>query len=73
MPTSNATAVWEGGLKAGRGHFKAGSASFEGDYSFRTRFEGVEALAAERGLAIDALDLTELDALWDEVKRFSSR
>ena len=40
---------------------------------FRTRFEGVEALAAERGLAIDALDLTDLDALWDEVKRFSSR
>ncbi len=40
MPTSNATAVWEGGLKGGRGHFKAGSAAFEGDYSFTTRFEG---------------------------------
>ncbi|MBA3444335.1 MAG: OsmC family peroxiredoxin [Gemmatimonadales bacterium] len=40
MPTSNATAVWEGGLKGGRGHFKADSAAFEGDYSFTTRFEG---------------------------------
>lgn len=40
MPTSNATAVWEGGLKGGRGHFKAGSAAFEGDYSAATRFEG---------------------------------
>jgi osmotically inducible protein OsmC len=51
MPTSNATAVWEGGLKAGRGHFKAGSASFEGDYSFLTRFEGARGTNPEELMA----------------------
>ena len=35
---------------------------------FRRRFEAVEALAGSRGLALDALDLAALDALWDEVK-----
>jgi tetrapyrrole methylase family protein / MazG family protein len=39
---------------------------------FRTRFEGVEALAAARGLTIDALDLAGLNALWDEVKAKSA-
>jgi uncharacterized protein YabN with tetrapyrrole methylase and pyrophosphatase domain len=38
---------------------------------FRTRFEAVEALAAERGQSLDGLDLAALDALWDEVKRSS--
>jgi tetrapyrrole methylase family protein/MazG family protein len=33
------------------------------------RFERVEALAAERGVDLDALDLAGKDALWDEVKR----
>lgn len=51
MPTSNATAVWEGGLKNGRGHFKAGSASFEADYSFRTRFEGAPGTNPEELIA----------------------
>jgi len=51
MPTSNATAVWEGGLKAGRGHFKAGSASFEGDHSFPTRFEGARGTNPEELIA----------------------
>ena len=40
MPTSTASATWEGGLRTGRGHFAAGSESFEGEYSFTTRFEG---------------------------------
>jgi tetrapyrrole methylase family protein/MazG family protein len=35
---------------------------------FRTRFEGVERLARERGIDLLAADLTILDALWDEVK-----
>jgi MazG family protein len=35
---------------------------------FSTRFRGVEALAAQRGLAMEKLTLAELDALWDEVK-----
>ncbi len=39
MPTRNATAIWEGGLKDGNGSFKAGSGAFEGSYSFPSRFE----------------------------------
>ncbi len=39
MPTRNATAIWEGGLKDGKGSFKAGSGAFEGSYSFPSRFE----------------------------------
>jgi tetrapyrrole methylase family protein/MazG family protein len=35
---------------------------------FRTRFEGVERLASERGIELRASDLATLDALWDEVK-----
>ena len=35
---------------------------------FRDRFQGVEALAAERGIDMHAADLATLDALWDEVK-----
>lgn len=35
---------------------------------FRTRFEGVEQLAGERGIDLLSADLTTLDALWDEVK-----
>jgi osmotically inducible protein OsmC len=38
MPTSSASAVWEGEFRSGRGHFKAGSGAFQGDYSFATRF-----------------------------------
>ncbi len=35
---------------------------------FRTRFEAVEQLAAERGIAIGSSDLATLDQLWDDVK-----
>ena len=35
---------------------------------FCARFAGVEALAAERGLALADLDLAGLDRLWDDVK-----
>ena len=38
-------------------------------HKFRRRFEAVEMLAANRGIAMRDADLTELDALWDEVKR----
>jgi lipoyl-dependent peroxiredoxin len=51
MPTSNASAVWEGGLKGGKGHFKAGSGAFEGDYSFPTRFEGAKGTNPEELIA----------------------
>ncbi len=36
---------------------------------FRRRFEGVEVLAARRGITMIDADLAVLDALWDEVKR----
>lgn len=35
---------------------------------FRTRFEQVETLAAERGLDMEKASLEQLDALWDEAK-----
>jgi len=40
MPVSNANAFWEGNLKEGKGSMKLGSGSFEGPFSFATRFEG---------------------------------
>ena len=51
MPTSSASAVWEGGLKAGKGHFKAGSGVFEGDYTFLTRFDGAKGTNPEELIA----------------------
>lgn len=40
MPTSNASAAWEGNLKEGKGTFKAESGAFSGPFSFGTRFVG---------------------------------
>jgi lipoyl-dependent peroxiredoxin len=51
MPTSSASAVWEGVLRSGRGHFRAGSGAFEGDYSFATRFEGARGTNPEELIA----------------------
>ena len=39
MPNRKASAVWEGGLKGGKGTFKAGSGGIAGQYSFSSRFE----------------------------------
>ena len=39
MPTRKATAVWEGGLKTGKGSYKAESGSIGGQYNFTSRFE----------------------------------
>ena len=36
---------------------------------FRTRFEAIETLAAERGVELHSAGLETLDGLWDEVKR----
>ncbi len=36
---------------------------------FQRRFEGVEKMAAERGLDVKTAGLEALDVLWDEVKR----
>ena len=51
MPTSQATAVWEGKLKDGKGNFKAGSSTFSGAYTFATRFEGKQGTNPEELLA----------------------
>ena len=51
MPTSSASAGWEGGLKSGRGNFRAGSGAFEGAYSFPTRFEGARGTNPEELIA----------------------
>ena len=51
MPTSQATAIWEGKLKDGKGNFKAGSSSFNGAYTFATRFEGKKGTNPEELLA----------------------
>ena len=48
------------------------SALREATTKFRRRFEGVERLAAARGLDLATLDLAALDALWDEVKATTS-
>jgi osmotically inducible protein OsmC len=38
MPTRKSSAVWEGGLKDGKGTYKVGSAALGGAYSFGSRF-----------------------------------
>ncbi len=40
MPTSSASATWDGTLREGKGRFTAGSGTFQGTYSFASRFEG---------------------------------
>lgn len=39
MPVRQAEAVWEGGLKDGKGSVKLGSGAYSGPYSFKSRFE----------------------------------
>lgn len=39
MPTRKANARWEGDLKSGNGQMALGSGAFEGQFSFKTRFE----------------------------------
>jgi len=51
MPTSRATATWNGVLRSGNGHFEAGSGLFAGDYTFATRFEGTKGTNPEELIA----------------------
>lgn len=51
MPTSRASAVWEGKLKDGKGNFRAGSSAFSGPYTFATRFEGKQGTNPEELIA----------------------
>ncbi len=39
MPVRRAEAVWEGGLRSGKGTVRFGGGAFEGAYSFSSRFE----------------------------------
>lgn len=39
MPIRNAFARWEGKIQDGKGTMKLGSGAFEGNYSFKSRFE----------------------------------
>ena len=39
MAVRNASAVWNGTLKEGKGYMKVGSGAFEGAFTFGTRFE----------------------------------
>ena len=50
-------------------HVDAESALSRSTQKFARRFREVERLAKERGLEMKSCTLTELDALWDEVKR----
>jgi osmotically inducible protein OsmC len=38
MPTRNASATWEGGLREGKGSFEGESGAISGSYSFGSRF-----------------------------------
>jgi osmotically inducible protein OsmC len=51
MPTKHASAVWEGGLKTGKGAFNVESGGCAGPYSFPTRFEGKAGSSPEELLA----------------------
>lgn len=39
MPVRKANAQWQGDLKSGKGHMKLASGAYEGQFSFKTRFE----------------------------------
>jgi osmotically inducible protein OsmC len=51
VPTSTSSAVWEGGLRTGKGRFTAASGAFSGDYSVPTRFEGAKGTNPEELIA----------------------
>ena len=51
MPTRKASAVWEGGLKGGRGSFRGESGAIGGTYSFGSRFENTGGTNPEELLA----------------------
>ncbi|MFN8651158.1 MAG: MazG nucleotide pyrophosphohydrolase domain-containing protein [Gemmatimonadales bacterium] len=54
---------------ARKAHVQPTSALDRANKKFKTRFEQIEALAAERGIDMATAGLTKLDELWDEAKR----
>jgi osmotically inducible protein OsmC len=79
VTTSTSSAVWEGGLRNGRGHFTAGSGAFQGDYSFPTRFEGAkgtnpeELIAAAHAACLSMALSAGLEAAKTPATRISTR
>ena len=51
MPTRNASATWEGGLRGGKGSFEGESGAIRAAYSFGTRFENAPGSNPEELLA----------------------
>lgn len=51
MPTRKASAVWEKGLRDGKGSFKTESGAISGSYSFGSRFESAAGSNPEELLA----------------------
>ncbi len=51
MPTRHSSAVWKGGLMAGKGQITVGKGIFEGAYSFPSRFQEGEGTNPEELLA----------------------
>jgi osmotically inducible protein OsmC len=51
MPTRKASAIWEKGLKNGKGSFKGESGAIDGAYSFGSRFENAPGSNPEELLA----------------------
>ena len=51
MPTRNGSAQWRGDLQGGDGTLKVGESSYEGPYSFKSRFEEGEGTNPEELIA----------------------
>ncbi len=51
MPVRNASAVWEGGLRGGKGTYKTGSGAAAGSYGFGSRFESAKGSNPEELIA----------------------
>jgi osmotically inducible protein OsmC len=51
MPIRKSQAIWEGKLKSGKGTVKLGSGTYEGDYSFDSRFQEGEGTNPEELIA----------------------
>jgi uncharacterized protein YabN with tetrapyrrole methylase and pyrophosphatase domain len=58
---------------ARKAHVAPGAALDHANRKFRSRFELVEALAAERGIDVATAGLEALDGLWEEAKRSGER
>lgn len=51
MPARNASVVWNGTLREGKGHLKLGSGVYEGPYTYASRFESAPGTNPEELIA----------------------